>query len=183
MGAFEFETCLLSLLKITDKVNDFYQYATKWHYEKRDQKNTVSEFNTDADAYNFLSQSKDGSIIDGWRLESRDSCHQDGDTYREEKYCNLDGREIVFDGKSIAENNPQIVTDGKLKGTYNYCDPGIKPTVENGKNNPTGWIDYLEKSIGHGICDLIPWYIFGNTREEEVSLSATINRIKESVQP
>lgn len=55
--------------------------------------------------------------------------------YRDEKYCNVDGREIVFDGKSIAEGNPTIDRNPMTMGTYNYCDPGEKPSTENGNNN------------------------------------------------
>lgn len=60
------------------------------------------------------------------------------------------------------------------KGTYNYCDPGVKASDENGNNNILGWVKYIGKGIGHGICDLVPWYILGNTREESSSPKGVI---------
>lgn len=37
------------------------------------------------------------------------------------------------------------------------------------------------KGIGHGVVDLAPWYILGNSREESSSVSAIVGRIRESV--
>lgn len=166
---------------ISNAVSNIFTLLTSWHYENRDSKNDIHEFENDADAYSFLGGLKDGETKNGWRRENRDACHQNGDEYHDEKYCNEDGRELVFDGKSINDNNPKIDRKPLTKGTYNYCDPGEKPSDENGKNNLLGWTEYVGKGIGHGICDLIPWYILGNSREESASPKAIYGRIKDSL--
>lgn len=75
----------------------------------------------------------------------------------------------------------EFIAESHYSGTYNYCDPGEKPTPENGNNNLRGWLEYSCKGIGHGVCDLIPWYFMGNTRGEDKSLEGVFNRINESL--
>ena len=170
-----------TLYKMGSFGNQLILKATSWNYEYRDSKNTLSEFKNDKEAYDILKQTIPGGTINGWRYEERDNCHQDGDEFRDLKFCNIDGREIVFDGKSIDEGNPKIVTNPLISGSFNICDPGEKPSNLNGKNNVLGWIEYCAKGVGHGVCDLIPWYVLGNSRAEEISFSATIERVKKSV--
>ena len=170
-----------TLYKMGSFGNQLIVKATSWNYEYRDSKNTLSEFKNDKEAYDILKQTIPGGTINGWRYEERDNCHQDGDEFRDLKFCNIDGREIVFDGKSIDEGNPKIVTNPLISGSFNICDPGEKPSNLNGKNNVLGWIEYCAKGVGHGVCDLIPWYVLGNSRAEEISFSATIERVKKSV--
>ena len=166
------------LYQAGDVGNKIWIIATKWNYEGRDEKNTIYEFENESEAYTELILVKESGTLNGWRREQRDACHQNNDGYHDEKYCNVDGREIVFDGKSIAEGNPKIDINSLTAGTFNICDPGEKPSSENGKNNILGWIEFIGKGIGHGICDLIPWYILGSSRSEEVSFTATVERIK-----
>ena len=181
-GNFDIEAFSNFLYKTADKMNSLYIKVTSWNYEYRDSANNINEFQNDIDAYNLLSRTKNGDVINGWRYEPRDACHQNGDEYHDEKYCNIDGREIVFDGKSIAEGNPTIDRNSSTSGTYNICDPGEKPSVINGKDNFSGWCEYIGRGIGHGIVDLLPWYILGSSRAEDVSFESTVERIKESVQ-
>lgn len=168
-------------LNKTANIYDEINYKlTYWHYEGR-YNNNLSEFNNSCDAYDYLVEVRDGGTKNGWRREKRDACHQDGDQYKEEKYCNEDGREIVFNGKSINDGNPSIDNNSDTMGTYNYCDPGLKPTNDNGKNNVVGWTEYIGKGIGHGVCDLIPYYFLGNTRADDKSIKGVYQRLKGSV--
>lgn len=47
----------------------------------------------------------------------------------------------------------EIITDTVYKGTYNFVNPG---TADD------GWIEYSERFVGHGVLDVIPYFIMGN---------------------
>ena len=181
-GNFDIDVFCNFLYNAADKANNVYIKMTSWNYEYRDSMNNINEFQNDEEAYNILSKTKNGDVINGWRYEPRDACHQNGDEYHDEKYCNSDGREIVFDGKSIADGKPRIDRNSSTSGTYNICDPGERPSSINGKDNFSGWCEYISKGIGHGIVDLLPWYILGSSRAEDVSFESTVERVKESLQ-
>jgi hypothetical protein len=137
--------------------SDIWTGVTEWHYEGRDEKNEVYET-----PQQIIEAAKSG---EGWRRETRDSFHQNGlDEFREQKFTHPDGREVVIDGKSIVEGDPQFVTDSKTKGTYNYVDPGVKP--DNWYDIP-GYIEYGARAVGHFFEDILPYAILGNDRPEK----------------
>ena len=86
----------------------------------------------------------------GWRKLSRKESvfHDNGDEYEECKYVHRDGREVVYDGRTL-----EIISDSVYKGTYNFVNPG---TADN------GWIEYSARFVGHGVLDVIPYLIMGN---------------------
>jgi hypothetical protein len=126
--------------------------VTEWHYEGRDEKNVVIE---------TPQEIRDSRSENEWRREERDMFHQDGDIFHEEKYTHPDGREVVIDGKSIADGNLQFETDSKTRGTFNYVDPGTAPDKWY---DIGGLIEYGLRGIGHAVVDIVPYLILENDR-------------------
>jgi hypothetical protein len=144
------------LNNIFDSIAEFatnvWHNVTEWHYEGRDERNVVIE---------TPQEIRDSRSEYEWRREERDMFHQDGDIFPEEKYTHPDGREVVIDGKSIADGNFQFETDSKTRGTYNYVDPGTAPDKWY---DIGGWIEYGVRGIGHLVVDITPYLILGNDR-------------------
>jgi RHS repeat-associated protein len=139
-------------------LNEVWTSVTAWQYEDRDAKNVITEI-----PQQIIETAKNG---EGWRQETRDIFHQNDDEFREQKYTHPDGREVVIDGKSIADGNPQFVTDSTTRGTYNYVDPGTKP--DNWYNIP-GYIEYGARAVGHFFADVLPYAVLGNDRPNKTS--------------
>ena len=49
------------------------------------------------------------------------------------------------------DGNPKIDWHSLTGGSFNYCDPGIKPSSSNGRNNLAGWAEYIWRGIGHAL--------------------------------
>jgi RHS repeat-associated protein len=122
-----------------------WKAATKWHYEKRDARNEMTEPIED------IQKGKDG-----WEVEPRDAFHQGGENGHNTKYTNPDGREIVINDKT-----GEVVTDSATRGTYNYVDPGKKPDEWH---DIGGWVVYGVRAIGHFFADVLPYLFLGNDR-------------------
>jgi hypothetical protein len=125
--------------------SDIWIGATAWHYEERDAKNVITE------SLEVIIGEQNG-----WRQETRDIFHQDGDEYHDNKYTHPDGREIVIDGKTGI-----IDTDSATRGTYNYVDPGVKP---DNWYDVGGWMEYGVRAAGHFFADVLPYFVLGNDR-------------------
>ena len=91
--------------------------------------------------------------------EGLDNCHENGlgvpNPSGNNKYTMTDGKggsyELVYD------SNGNLVTDEVNKGTYNYADPkGLKGKLD------------------HGIKDLLPYLIFGNSKDDPTTISERI---------
>ena len=128
--------------------------ATEWHYEMRDK---LNKYDTSIYTHKIILDEQME-----WRRETRDIFHQDGIEPKERKYCHPNGWEVVYDGKSLADQNPRVVTDDKIRGTYNYIDPGAPP--ENWYDVPR-WTEYAARGIGHTVVDIVPYWILGNSRK------------------
>ena len=120
-----------------------YEKATGWHFEGRDARNDPLP----------TSESDILKNPEGWREESRNAFHDDGDPHPEKKYIHEDGREAIYDGKT-----GDLVTSDKLKGTYNYVNPG------DYSGGLTSWPEAIASDIGHTIVDVIPALVGGNVR-------------------
>ena len=96
--------------------------------------------------------------------EDLDNCHENGlgvpNPSGNNKYTMADGKggsyELVYD------SNGNLVTDEVNKGTYNYADPkGLKGKMD------------------HGVKDLLPYLIFGNSKDDPTTfgerLMGTLN--------
>ena len=49
------------------------------------------------------------------------------------------------------DGNPKIDWHSLTGGSFNYCDPGIKPSSSNGRNNLAGWAEYIWRGVGHAL--------------------------------
>ena len=91
--------------------------------------------------------------------------HQMGEGNEEnEKYVNPDGREMIY--KPLSNNTASLVIDDTNLGTYNYVHPDGS----------------LLNAIGHGILDVTPYMIFGNTPSDMFTVErfkALNNMLKE----
>ncbi|MCR8685682.1 hypothetical protein CUREO10432_09040, partial [Campylobacter ureolyticus] len=96
---------------------------------------------------NTLLKNKNITQIGNWSVYPNDKSiyHQMGDDNNKQniKLVNNDGREIVVYKK---DNSYKIVDDNLNIGTYNY-------------SNPNGGLN----TFMHGIADVLPYYIYGNT--------------------
>uniref|UniRef100_UPI00259209B7 hypothetical protein n=1 Tax=uncultured Psychrobacter sp. TaxID=259303 RepID=UPI00259209B7 len=126
------------------------QALTAWHFEGRDARNGLHPTYAQVTAKNTK-----------WRLLSPEESifHDNGVGKPEKKFIHPDGREAVFDGNCLC-----AVTDPKYKPTYNYVNPGKKP---RGWYDVKGWNDYVHRGIGHGVADVVPYFIGGNDRGED----------------
>ena len=61
------------------------------------------------------------------------------------KYVSDDGREIVYDEQGV------VITDPRDIGTYNFCT-------------------HEENSVFHGMLDVLPWLVWGNSEEDTTSI-------------
>jgi RHS repeat-associated protein len=137
---------------VLEFVAEVWHNVTEWHYEGRDGRNAVFETPT---------QIRMDIPENLWQREMRAIFHQDDDEFLEEKYIHPDGREVVIDGKSIADGNPQFETDSKTRGTFNYVHPGTAPEKWY---DIGGLIEYGLRGIGHAVVDIVPYLILGNDR-------------------
>ncbi len=99
--------------------------------------------------YNIdLPESKED--IDEWKWEAEElaNCHQFTAPQNGEpnlKFVSPDGkREVIFD------SDWNVVTDDKDIGTYNYASPDLR--------------------LAHGIVDVLPWIVYGNTPEDTTTI-------------
>lgn len=103
-------------------------------------------------------QSSEEAVKMGWtRLsESMSAMHQNNkeDGVNNSKWIDKTGkREVVFTGKG---SNEHVTTDPRDIGTYNFFNP---------KKNP----------IGHAVVDVLPYYLWGNTKDEQTTMPQRIN--------
>jgi hypothetical protein len=126
-------------------LTDVWTGITAWNYEGRDARNN-----------NIESIDTITNEEQGWRQDLRDTFHQDGDNYHDDKYTHPDGREVVIDGAT-----GKMVTEGATRGTYNYVDPGVAP--EN-RYDIAGWAEFGARGVGHFFADILPWAILGIDR-------------------
>ena len=122
----------------------------EWHFEERIEKNGVHP------SYEEVMARKDV-----WRLlpASQSVFHDNGIGKPELKFITSDGREAVFDGDTL-----EPVTDPRYMATYNYV-----PLYEIPSDPNVGdYAIYGCTWIGHGVADVVPYYITfkSNTREE-----------------
>jgi len=81
--------------------------------------------------------------------------HDNGVGHPEKKFIFPDGREAVYDG-----DGGKLVTDPRYRGAYNYVNPSA-PTW-----NPLTWTRAAVRGAGHFVADMLPYYIWGNYRQE-----------------
>ena len=74
----------------------------------------------------------------------------------ERKFIHPDGREVVYDG-----DTGKKISDPKLKGTYNFVNPGSPPTEIW---DVWGWTKWVTKGVGHIGADVISYKMGGNVR-------------------
>ena len=126
---------------------NIYKSITAWHFEGRVAKNGIHP--------TYKEVTAKGS---GWRLlpKSQSIFHDDGVGKPELKFVHPDGREAVFNGDCLCpETRPQYMP------TYNYVNPG---KVLDKKNDIPGLIEYGSRQLGHGVVDVVPYFIGGNVR-------------------
>ncbi|KAA0542739.1 hypothetical protein FZW96_21210 [Bacillus sp. BGMRC 2118] len=139
-----------------------------FHYEKR------IEQNSKVPTYKEVTAVNSPWIL----LPPSQSILQDNkDSYPEEKYIHPNGREAVFNGRTIDEKNntAELVTDSRYVGTFNYINPSIKPEGGFPKNPEemlewmVAWSKFGATNIGHGVVDVAPWFLLGskNTRDQQ----------------
>ncbi len=63
---------------------------------------------------------------------------------------------MVIDGAT-----GKIDTNPETRGTYNYVDPGVKPSEWY---DVGGWIEYGARAVGHFFADVLPYLFLGNDR-------------------
>jgi hypothetical protein len=91
--------------------------------------------------------------------------HDNGRGKKELKFVNPDGREVVFDG-----DTHERITDPNIVGTYNYVT--VLPGTEY--SGILGNIEYGLDIVGHGIVDVVPYWLAGNCNGDT---SSFIDRI------
>ena len=126
-----------------------YYNATKWHFEDR------IDANGEHPAYSQVESDKE------WSLLPRDqSLYHIDDVGKDElKFVHPDGREAVFNGDTL-----EPMLDSRYMATYNYV--ALMPLPDN-----PGMMDYIAYGVcwvGHGVTDVLPYWILGmcNTRED-----------------
>lgn len=88
--------------------------------------------------------------------------HQNGWEDPELKFVNPDGREAVYTRDFSSDHSYQIYRDPRYMGTFNYVT--VTPV-------PTKWYDIVGAikfgvtGTGHFFIDMLPYYIWGNTRK------------------
>lgn len=104
-------------------------------------------------------------VEDGdWILLDEDMSryHQNRIGEPELKFICKDGREAVFTKDFSPDGSYQLVTDPRYKGTFNYCNPGEKPT---GITDINGIVNFGVKAKGHFFADMLPYYLTGCKNE------------------
>lgn len=124
----------------------WYEDATRWHYEDRDAKNVYLPENVN-DARKFGSRWEEYPA-------NQNKYHDNGRGKPERKFVNPDGREAVYDG-----DTGKLVTDPKLRGTYNYANA---PRWGTGNMNQVG--RFIRKGSEHMVKDVVPYWFLGNDR-------------------
>ena len=126
-----------------------YYNATKWHFEDR------IDANGEHPAYSQVESDEE------WSLLPRDqSLYHIDDVGKDElKFVHPDGREAVFNGDTL-----EPMLDSRYMATYNYV--ALMPLPDN-----PGMMDYIAYGVcwvGHGVTDVLPYWILGmcNTRED-----------------
>ena len=128
--------------------NSVAKAATAWHFEGRDRRNV----NLPASVEFARVQGSDWIKM----KQSMNEYHDDGIGDPETKFIHPDGREVIYSG-----DTGRIVTNPRLKGTYNYINPANTP--EQWYNIP-GWGKFALRGTGHFFADMLPYYIGGNVR-------------------
>jgi hypothetical protein len=121
--------------------------ATEWQYEKRDRRN--SNLPTYDQIY----------FESGWRVckEWEAKYHQTNTGALDIKCVNVSGKEVVYDG----DEPHDVIDDPRYKGTYNYVN--MAPLPKSWKDIK-GVVWFGITFIGHGIVDVLPYRLGGNTR-------------------
>lgn len=84
-----------------------------------------------------------------WKMLSHDKCVYHIGEGNELKFINGRQEAVIGIGKY---GKPYIVTDPNLMGTYNIVPPGG-----------------LLNNVGHALLDVVPYYLYGNTRADFLS--------------
>ena len=139
---------LFSLVSITAKYVVDNMPSKEEHYNRNDNQSQFSFARVeDAERTGFTQL----GTATGEDPEGLDNCHENGlgvpNPSGNNKYTMSDGKggsyELIYD------SNGNLVTDEVNKGTYNYADPkGLKGKLD------------------HGVKDLLPYLIFGNSKED-----------------
>lgn len=74
------------------------------------------------------------------------------------KVTHIDGREMIYRGGTHEVLNIHNAPD--LMGTFNYI-PMIRFPSDP---NPLNLLEFGVRAVGHGLVDLLPYYIGGNVR-------------------
>ncbi|MDV7341782.1 hypothetical protein RYZ26_19430 [Terasakiella sp. A23] len=121
---------------------------TSWHFEERDAKNVYLPENVN-DVRRFGSRWEE---YPAWQ----NRYHDNGIGKPERKFVNPDGREAIYDGDS-----GELITDRKLRGTFNYAVPSKLPDDFTDIEQSTR---FFKSNWKHLKDDIIPYWRHGNDR-------------------
>ena len=98
--------------------------------------------------------------------------HDDRIGNKEKKFIHADGREAIYDG-----DTGKLITDPRYAGTYNYTNARDSERKLETFND---YADYLIASMEHGVYDVVPYLLLGNTREG-VDAPLTVEEIRKNL--
>ena len=139
---------------IGDGIVDIYHYLTSPFYEGRDGRNNRPEDPSSLPKEVGVTDENCWTRLSQWMARY----HQDESVEGEEiKYVHCDGSEYITyqDGSEVTRDD--------IRGSYNYVNPGVWEGDLENKGIP-GALEWGARAIGHGITDVIPWYLGGNVR-------------------
>ena len=126
--------------------DSWFNRATRWHFEERDEKNKpLPQTEKEAHMSGFTQSPQSESVL-----------HQNDVGEPERKHTHPDGREVVFDG-----DTGKVVTDPKIRGTFNY---GHQEPMPKDGADIIGWAKWAKSGAGHLAKDIVPWILGGTVR-------------------
>ncbi len=103
---------------------------------------------------------------DSWTKigEDQTKFHDNRNGNSEQKFTHNDGREAVFDGDTLLP-----MTDSRYIATYNVCSIRQLPKNKN-DHVITDYVLFGATTVLHGVYDVVPYYIWGNSSDDTTPL-------------